>query len=162
MKSRRQGAILDIVDREPLKSQEQLRRRLAREGFEATQATLSRDIKELGLVKRAGDGAYQRLGVTTANPEIMMSALAHAAAEFVRRVDRVQQMLVIRTGAGPSQRRKSAPALKVRSKPLIYSMLTPPSNEQIWQTKLVCLSLPSTLLRASRQRTPLNKCLCIK
>ena len=103
MKSRRQGAILDIVDREPLKSQEQLRRRLAREGFEATQATLSRDIKELGLVKRAGDGAYQRLGVTTANPEIMMSALAHAAAEFVRRVDRVQQMLVIRTGAGQAQ-----------------------------------------------------------
>jgi transcriptional regulator of arginine metabolism len=103
MKSRRQGAILDIVDREPLKSQEQLRRRLAREGFEATQATISRDIKELGLVKRAGDGAYQRLGVTTANPEITMNALAHAAAEFVRRVDRVQQMLVIRTGAGQAQ-----------------------------------------------------------
>ena len=32
-----------------------------------------------------------------------MSALAHAAAEFVRRVDRVQQMLVIRTGAGQAQ-----------------------------------------------------------
>ncbi len=103
MKSRRQGAILDIVDREPLKSQEQLRRRLAREGFEATQATISRDIKELGLVKRAGDGAYHRLGVPTANPEITMNALAHAAAEFVRRVDRVQQMLVIRTGAGQAQ-----------------------------------------------------------
>ena len=47
MKSRRQGAILEIVDHEPLHSQEQLRRRLARQGFEATQATLSRDIKEL-------------------------------------------------------------------------------------------------------------------
>ena len=92
MKSRRQGAILDIVDREPLKSQEQLRRRLAREGFEATQATISRDIKELGLVKRAGDGAYQRLGVTSANPETTMNALAHAAAEFVRRVDRQREV----------------------------------------------------------------------
>ena len=103
MKSRRQGAILELVDREPLHSQEQLRRRLAREGFEATQATISRDIKELGLVKRAGDGAYQRPGVTTASPEMAMNALARAAAEFVRRVDRVQQMLVIRTGAGQAQ-----------------------------------------------------------
>jgi transcriptional regulator of arginine metabolism len=103
MKSRRQGAILEIIDREPLHSQEQLRRRLARAGFEATQATISRDIKELGLVKRAGDGAYQRPGVTQASPEAAINALAHAAAEFVRRVDRVQQLLVIRTGAGQAQ-----------------------------------------------------------
>jgi transcriptional regulator of arginine metabolism len=103
MKSRRQGAILELVDHEALRSQEELRRRLAREGFEATQATISRDIKELGLVKRSGDGAYQRPGVTTVSPEIAMSALAHAAAEFVQRVDRVQQMLVIRTGAGQAQ-----------------------------------------------------------
>jgi len=103
MKSRRQGAILELVDREPLHNQEQLRRRLVREGFEATQATISRDIKELGLVKRAGDGAYQRPGVSTASPAMAMSALARAAGEFVRRVDRVQQMLVIRTGAGQAQ-----------------------------------------------------------
>jgi transcriptional regulator of arginine metabolism len=103
MKSRRQGAILEIVDREPLHSQEQLRRRLSRAGFEATQAAISRDIKELGLVKRAGDGAYQRPGVMTTSPETALNALAHAAADFVRRVDRVQQMLVVRTGAGQAQ-----------------------------------------------------------
>lgn len=103
MKSRRQGVILDIVDREALHNQEQLRVRLAREGFEATQATISRDIKELGLVKRAGDGAYQRPGVSTISPAVAMHALAHAASEFVRRVDRVQQMVVIRTGAGQAQ-----------------------------------------------------------
>lgn len=103
MKPRRQGAILEIIDREPLSSQEQLRRRLARAGFEATQATISRDIKELGLVKRAGDGAYQRPGVTTASPEMALNALAHAASEYVRRVDRVQQLVVIRTGAGQAQ-----------------------------------------------------------
>ena len=103
MKSRRQGAILEIVDREPLHSQEQLRRRLRRAGFEATQATISRDIKELGLMKRAGDGAYQRPGEMQGNPETALNALAHASAEFVRRVDRVQQMLVIRTGAGQAQ-----------------------------------------------------------
>jgi len=103
MKSRRQGALLDIIDREALHNQEQLRARLAREGFEATQATISRDIKELGLVKRAGDGAYQRPGVSTVSPVVAMNALTHAASEFVRRVDRVQQMVVIRTGAGQAQ-----------------------------------------------------------
>src|SRR3954464_6443281 len=103
MKSRRQGAILEIVDHEPLHSQELLRRRLAREGFEATQATISRDIKELGLVKRAGDGAYQRQGVDASSPETTLSALEHAAAEFLRRIDRVQQLVVVRTGAGQAQ-----------------------------------------------------------
>ena len=103
MKARRQALILDLVDREPLHSQEQLRRRLHKRGFDATQATISRDIKELGLVKRAGDGAYQRPGVDTTNPEAALVALERAAAEFLRRVERVQQLVVIRTGVGQAQ-----------------------------------------------------------
>ena len=59
MKARRQSAILDVVEREPVRSQEQLRQRLFIRGFDVTQATLSRDIKELGLLKRSSDGAYQ-------------------------------------------------------------------------------------------------------
>jgi transcriptional regulator of arginine metabolism len=103
MKSRRQGAILELIDSEALHSQEQLRRRLARVGFDATQATISRDIKQLGLVKRAGDGAYQRPGVEAVSPEAALSALEHAASEFLRRIDRVQQLVVVRTGAGQAQ-----------------------------------------------------------
>jgi transcriptional regulator of arginine metabolism len=103
MKARRQSVLLELVDREPLHSQEELRRRLHHRGFEATQATISRDIKELGLVKRSGDGAYQRPGVDTANPETALAALERAAAEFLRRVDRVQQLVVIRTGPGQAQ-----------------------------------------------------------
>jgi transcriptional regulator of arginine metabolism len=103
MKARRQGAIVELIEREPLTSQEQLRRRLLKAGFEATQATISRDIKQLGLVKRAGDGAYQRPGVETVSPETALSALEHAAAEFLRRIDRVQQLVVVRTGAGQAQ-----------------------------------------------------------
>lgn len=103
MKSRRQGAILDLVDREALHNQEDVRRRLARAGFEATQATISRDIKELGLVKRAGDGAYQRPGDTRNSPAAALQALAQTASQFVRRVDRVEQMIVVRTGAGQAQ-----------------------------------------------------------
>jgi transcriptional regulator of arginine metabolism len=103
MKSRRQGAILELIESEALHSQEQLRRRLLKAGFEATQATISRDIKELGLVKRAGDGAYQRLGADAISPETALTALERAAAEFLRRIDRVQQLVVVRTGAGQAQ-----------------------------------------------------------
>jgi transcriptional regulator of arginine metabolism len=103
MKARRQTIILELVDREPLHSQEQLRRRLHHRGFEATQATISRDIKELGLVKRAGDGAYQRPSAEATNPETAMTALERATAEFLRRVDSVQQLVVIRTGVGQAQ-----------------------------------------------------------
>src|SRR5436190_22369523 len=103
MKARRQAAILDLVDRDALHSQEQLRQRLHRRGFSATQATISRDIKELGLVKRSGDGAYQRPGAETTDPETALTALERAANEFLRSVERVQQLVVIRTGRGQAQ-----------------------------------------------------------
>jgi transcriptional regulator of arginine metabolism len=103
MKARRQAVILALVDREALHSQDELRRRLHKRGFEATQATISRDINELGLVKRAGDGAYQRPGVDTTSPRTARTALERAAAEFLRRAERVQQLVVIRTGAGQAQ-----------------------------------------------------------
>src|SRR5262245_30538904 len=103
MKTRRQAILLELVDREALHSQEALRRRLHQRGFEATQATISRDIKDLGLVKRSGDGAYQRPGVEARDPGTALSALERATAEFLRRVERVQQLVVIRTGVGQAQ-----------------------------------------------------------
>ena len=103
MKARRQALILGLIDRDALRSQEQLRRRLRQRGVDATQATISRDIADLGLVKRAGDGAYQRPGVDTANPEVALTALERAAAEFLSRVERVEQLVVVRTGRGQAQ-----------------------------------------------------------
>ena len=103
MKSRRQAAILDLIDREPFHNQERLRRRLRQQGFDATQATISRDIKDLGLVKRAADGSYQRPGADAPASEIAITALERAATEYLRSVDRVQQLVVIRTGIGQAQ-----------------------------------------------------------
>jgi transcriptional regulator of arginine metabolism len=103
MKARRQAVILELIDREPLHSQEVLKKRLHQRGFDTTQATISRDIKELGLVKRAGDGAYQRPGAEAANPETALTTLERATVEFLRRVERVQQLVVIRTGRGQAQ-----------------------------------------------------------
>ena len=103
MKARRQAAILELIDREPLHSQELLRRRLRQKGFEATQATISRDITDLGLVKRSGDGAYQVAGADATDPETALTALERTAAEFLRTVERVQQLVVVRTGRGQAQ-----------------------------------------------------------
>src|SRR5512133_274734 len=98
MKARRQAVILELIDRQPLRSQEQLRRRLHQHGFDATQATISRDIAELGLVKRAGDGAYQRPAAGSTNPETARTALERAVAEYLLRIERVQQLVVLKTG----------------------------------------------------------------
>ena len=103
MKTRRQAVLLELIDRDALHSQEQLRRRLRQRGFDATQATISRDIKELGLVKRAGDGAYQRQGSETTSPGTVLVALERATSEFLRRVEQVQQLVVVRTGVGQAQ-----------------------------------------------------------
>lgn len=103
MKTLRQEAILELIDTEGLRSQDALRRRLAKAGFTTTQATISRDIKELGLVKRAGDGAYQRLGSDASSPAAVLSALEQATAGYLRKLDRVQQLVVVHTGAGQAQ-----------------------------------------------------------
>ncbi len=103
MKTRRQGLILDLVDRHQVVSQEDLRRRLKALGFSVTQATLSRDISELGLVKAAGDGAYHRPGPDSANPAMAAARLQHAVAEYLSGVDRAQQLVVLKTGRAQAQ-----------------------------------------------------------
>jgi transcriptional regulator of arginine metabolism len=102
MKARRKAAILELVDKEAITSQEQLRERLRGLGIEATQATLSRDIQELGLVKRAADGAYRR-AAAEAVPGDAQAALRRAVEEYLRTQETVQQLLVLRTDPGQAQ-----------------------------------------------------------
>jgi transcriptional regulator of arginine metabolism len=103
MKARRQTAILDVIQQAPVRSQEQLRRSIKAAGFDVTQATLSRDIRELGLVKGGADGAYQRPTRVQPNGEAAKSLLQRTAAEYLTRVDRVQQLVLLRTGPGQAQ-----------------------------------------------------------
>jgi transcriptional regulator of arginine metabolism len=108
MKRRRQAAILDLVDRVALSSQEDLRRRLRDLGFSVTQATLSRDLRDLGLVKASADGAYHRPGVESTPPEVAVARLQHAVVEFLTAVDRAQQLVVLKTGMAQAQPLASA------------------------------------------------------
>jgi transcriptional regulator of arginine metabolism len=83
-------------------SQEQLRRLLRSGGFDVTQATLSRDIRELGLVKGGTDRAYQPPVAAAANGQ-PAALLNRAVGEYLTRVDRVQQLVILRTGPGQAQ-----------------------------------------------------------
>jgi transcriptional regulator of arginine metabolism len=103
MKTRRQSAVLDVIQRQPVRSQEQLRRLLRAAGFDVTQATLSRDVRELGLVKGGLDGAYQSPAAAGSNGSTAKSLLNRALADYLTRVDQVQQLVVIRTGPGQAQ-----------------------------------------------------------
>lgn len=101
MKQWRQSQILDVIDREPIPSQEVLRQRLQQRGIDATQATISRDLKEIGLVKRAGDGAYVRPGGE--RPPAAGDQLRRAVASLLRSCERVEALLVLRTDRGQAQ-----------------------------------------------------------
>lgn len=108
MKSRRLPAILDLVEHEAVRSQEQLRQRLILRGFTVTQATLSRDIKELGLVKRSADGAYQPAGAEGEPQATAMATLTRALAEYLLAIEASEQLLVVKTGPGQAQALASA------------------------------------------------------
>jgi transcriptional regulator of arginine metabolism len=102
MKAWRQSQILDVIDHEPIVSQEMLRQRLGARGIDTTQATLSRDLKEIGLVKRAGDGAYVRPGAERTGPETG-ERLRRAVAALLRGCERVDPLVVLRTDRGQAQ-----------------------------------------------------------
>jgi transcriptional regulator of arginine metabolism len=103
MKARRQSVILDVIRRERVRSQEQLRRSLRAAGFDVTQATLSRDIRELALVKGGEDGAYQAPLRPAPNGQSARTSLQRALGEHMLRIDRVQQLILLRTGLGQAQ-----------------------------------------------------------
>ena len=103
MKRQRQAAILDLVDHEPIVSQDALRRRLERKGFSVTQATLSRDLRDLGLVKGVANGAYHRPGAEPAAPEVVSARLRHAIEEYLSGVDHAGQLVIAKTGTAQAQ-----------------------------------------------------------
>jgi transcriptional regulator of arginine metabolism len=105
MKPYRQSIIKELVERESITSQEQLRARLRERGIDATQATLSRDVRELQLIKRTTDGAYRLAGAGTAvsNGEAD-TILADAVATLLRHQEVVGgYMIVLRTDPGQAQ-----------------------------------------------------------
>ena len=96
----RQTAVMELVKRESVASQEELRLRLAKRGFRVNQATLSRDIHELGLAKTADGYALPR---AHRPPETLLPALPRLLREFLLEVRDAQNLLVLKTTVGSAQ-----------------------------------------------------------
>lgn len=96
----RHQAILELLDQGPIASQEDLQRLLRKRGLDAGQATLSRDIRELGLVKSAG--GYSLPG-REALAESDLPSVSRLVREFVTSVRAAQNLLVTKTSIGSAQ-----------------------------------------------------------
>ena len=98
MKTQRQAAILRVVREQRIESQDELREALSQQGFVVTQATLSRDIRELGLAKLAdpGGGAYY----THPHRGAVRPELAQVLPALLVSVDGVGPFLVLKTASG--------------------------------------------------------------
>jgi len=97
----RQGQILKLLTGEAVASQDDLRRQLIHLGVRVTQATLSRDLRELRLVKTV-DG-YKLLAAAKADDAPPVPALARALKEFLLDIRPAQNMLVLKTPPGGAQ-----------------------------------------------------------
>ena len=99
-KALRQKAILDLLGNGPIANQEDLQRALKKLGFDAGQATLSRDIRELGLAKSSEGYEFPQgeLAVEPALPPV-----SRLVREFVLNVRAAQNLLVIKTAVGSAQ-----------------------------------------------------------
>ena len=100
MKRARQAEILNIIQAVDVETQEQLLDELKARGFSATQATISRDIKELRLVKELSGGGYRYASSERKGLADSDARLRNIFKEGVTSVDRAQNIVVVRTMPG--------------------------------------------------------------
>ncbi len=101
MKNKRQNLILDLVAQNAVETQEELARLLAEAGFQVTQATISRDIRELKLTKisEGGKQKYVVMGHTQMQKDLQ-EKYCRVLGDALVSMDTAQNILVIRTNAG--------------------------------------------------------------
>lgn len=104
-KARRQARIMQLVGQRVIDTQEELAARLQGEGCAVTQATVSRDIRELRLVKvPTGDGRYRYAPAEPPAPLVVLSErLLRLFAECVTGCDASENIVVLSTLAGTAQ-----------------------------------------------------------
>ena len=103
MKRRRHEKIIELIGKYDIETQDELADMLRREGFEVTQATVSRDIKELRLVKTLSRAGKYRYSTGSENISDMSSKFYSLFADSVLTVEAAQNMLVIRCMTGMAQ-----------------------------------------------------------
>lgn len=100
MKIRRHAEIIELINKYEIDTQEELTNRLQDAGFKVTQATVSRDIRELKLTKVAGDNGKQKYVVLQNKESDLYDKYVQVLRTGFLSMDKAQNILVIKTVAG--------------------------------------------------------------
>lgn len=100
MKTSRQSKIIEIIQKNEVETQDELSALLEKEGFRVTQATVSRDIRELKLTKIPTVSGRQKYAVITDAPENLSKKYERVLREGFLSMDMAQNILVIKTVSG--------------------------------------------------------------
>lgn len=100
MKTNRQSKIIEIIQKNEVETQDELSALLEKDGFRVTQATVSRDIRELKLTKLPTAGGRQKYAVITDAPENLSKKYERVLREGFLSMDMAQNILVIKTVSG--------------------------------------------------------------
>jgi len=103
MKEKRQAMILQLIASRSIETQEELTTLLIENGFAATQATVSRDIKELRLVKAHAPDGKNRYALNQVDREASRTRHLRIFVECVQGIDVANNLMVIRTLPGSAQ-----------------------------------------------------------
>lgn len=100
MKSKRHSKIIEIINSKVIETQEELAEELKLAGFEVTQATVSRDIKTLRLIKiQDSDGRY-KYAIINHDKSDMIEKLSSILVNTVLKVENVDKIVVVKTISG--------------------------------------------------------------
>ena len=100
MKTKRHSRILELISEQDITTQEELLQWLRKSGFNVTQATVSRDIKELRLVKTLGSTGRYRYSASGGEEENGVGTKYAVFSQSVKSVDYAGNMIVIRCYTG--------------------------------------------------------------
>lgn len=101
MKTKRQKAILDLITKNEVKTQEELQEMLKTSGYTITQATISRDIRELGLVKiTTASGEYKYSPNAAKEKESISGKFSSILVQAAHSIDYAKNLVVVKTYTG--------------------------------------------------------------
>ena len=100
MKNSRQKKIIEIIGMKDIETQEELKDELGKYGFDVTQATVSRDIRALGLKKENLPGRAQRYTVRNENSAISSDSYKSVLRSGILSIEPAENLIVIKTVSG--------------------------------------------------------------
>ncbi len=100
MKKNRQTAIAEIIEKNNVETQEELAGYLKKEGFSVTQATVSRDIRDMKLTKVLGENGRQRYAILKHDTEFIGDKYTRVLRDGFVSMDMAQNILVVKTISG--------------------------------------------------------------